>query len=447
MDILIMLGKFILSLSILIILHECGHFFPARWFKTKVEKFYLFFDPGFSLFKMKKGDTEYGIGWLPLGGYVKIAGMIDESFDQEQMAGPPQPWEFRSKKAWQRLIIMLGGVTVNFILGIVLFGMIYFVWGEKFLPNENAKYGIVVGELGEQLGLQNGDKIISVGDFEIEKFGDADVLRHIIVDQVQSLKIERDGREIDLDLPDEFAKELTKFENKDKSIYSIRTPTVIGALAEDMAGAKAGLQVDDELISIDGNYTPYYDQFSKVAKASANKEVSIGVLRGGDSLAFNVALDSIGRVGFLTYGANHFFDIASKEYGATEAMSEGWSRSMNFYADQFKAFGKMFKGEIEAKESLGGPVMIATMFKGPNPNEWNWQHFWNLTAMLSLILALMNMLPIPALDGGHVMFLVYEVLTGRKPSDKVVEYATLAGFVLLMGLMVLIVGNDISRYF
>lgn len=447
METLIMLGKFVLSLSILIILHECGHFFPARWFQTKVEKFYLFFDPWFSLFKIKKGDTEYGVGWLPLGGYVKIAGMIDESFDKEQMAGPPQPWEFRSKAAWQRLIIMLGGVTVNFILGILLFSMIYLVWGDRYLPNENAIHGIAVGELGEKMGLKDGDKILAVGQYNLDQFGPSEVIRYIITDDIKSLTVERGGRTIDLALPDDMAKTLTNYDNKDLSLYDARIPTVIGQIATGYGADKAGIIADDRIITMDDREAIYYDQYVEISKSLPNKTIDVGILRGSDTLSISATLDSLGRLGIYNYPLTHFFDTEHTQYAFMDAIKGGWTRSMSFYKEQFKAFGKMFTGDLEVKESVGGPVMIATMFKGPDPSRWNWQHFWSLTAMLSLILAFMNMLPIPALDGGHVMFLIYEVLTGRKPSDRVVEYATLAGFVLIMGLMVFIVGNDISRLF
>jgi len=448
MEILIMLGKFILSLSLLIVLHECGHFFPARWFNTRVEKFYLFFDPWFSLFKVKRGDTEYGIGWLPFGGYVKISGMIDESFDKEQMAGPPKPWEFRSKKAWQRLIIMLGGVTVNFILGIFVFGMIYFTWGEQFLPNDNAKYGIVALELGEELGLQSGDKIISVGGQKFEKFESSEVARRIITDDILKITVERDGRNVDLSVPEDFGKVITDYKNKDKSLFAIRVPTIVADIRSDYRDAKENLKIGDRIISIEGKSTPYFDQYSEVAQSFPNQKVQLGLLRSGDTTYVNTQLDSLGRVGFsadMTF--SNFFDIENQEYGFMDGMARGWSRSMSFYQDQFKAFGKMFSGKLKATDSLGGPIMIASMFKGPDPTKWNWRHFWQLTAMLSLILAFMNLLPVPGLDGGHVMFLLYEVITGRKPNEKIVEYATLAGFIVLIILMVFIMGNDIMRFF
>lgn len=448
MEVLIMLGKFILSLSLLIVLHECGHFFPARWFQTRVEKFYLFFDPWFSLFKVKRGDTEYGIGWLPFGGYVKISGMIDESFDKEQMEGPAQPWEFRSKKAWQRLIIMLGGVTINFVLGILVFGMIYFTWGEQFLPNENATHGIVALELGEEIGLQSGDKIISVGGQKLEKFETSEVARRIITDDIDKITVERDGRRVEVPVPEEFGKVITDYKNKDKVLFGIRVPTLVADIRVGYKDAKDNLKIGDRIISIDGQPTPYFDQYSAAAQSKPNQKVQLGLLRSDDTTYVNVQLDSLGRVGFtadMTF--SNFFEIENQEYGLIDGMAKGWSRSMSFYNDQFKAFGKMFSGELKATDSLGGPIMIATMFKGPDPSRWNWRHFWSLTAMLSLILAFMNLLPIPGLDGGHVMFLLYEVITGRKPNEKIVEYATLAGFILLILLMVFIMGNDIMRFF
>lgn len=448
MDTLIMIGQFVLSLSILIILHECGHFFPARWFNTRVEKFYLFFDPWFELFKFKKGETEYGIGWLPLGGYVKISGMIDESFDKEQMAGPPQPWEFRSKKTWQRLIIMLGGVTVNFALGIILFGLILFKWGEQYLANEDAVYGIYVTEYGEELGLQNGDKVLAVEDFTLEKFGPSEVARHIIIDGARSITVERDGERIDLPITNEQAQALSSFENQDKMLYGVRIPVTLAKIEKGFPAAEAGLQVEDQIISLNDHPTLFYDQYTAVASEYKNQTVNLTYLRASDTLQTQVNLDSLGRLGFYPYGPAKYYEFSEEKYAFGEAMVGGWNKSWNFLGDQLKAFGEMFKGNIKASDSLGGPIAIATLFKDKDdPNNWNWKNFWSLTAMLSIILAFMNLLPIPALDGGHVMFLLYEMLTGRKPSDKVLEYATLAGFIILMLFMILVFGNDISRLF
>ena len=448
MDTAIMIGQFVLSLSILITLHECGHFFPARWFKTRVEKFYLFFDPWFSLFKMKKGETEYGIGWLPLGGYVKISGMIDESFDKEQMEGPPQPWEFRSKKAWQRLIIMIGGVTVNFALGILLFGMILFKWGEQYLSNENAFNGIAVEELGIQLGLQNGDKIISVGDVKLDKFDPSAVSKEIIINEARTVNILRDNDPMTLQVSDDMAKVLSSFDNKDKSLFSVRLPVTIARLEKGFPAEQAGLQLEDQIISINEQSTMFYDQYIETAQQYKNQEVNVGFLRGVDTMYAAATLDSLGRLGFNPYAGAKYYELSEKRYAFGAAMIGGWNKSWGFLGDQLKAFGQMFSGKLSFKDSVGGPIAIAQMFKDPtNPNRWNWRQFWNLTAMLSINLAFMNLLPIPALDGGHVMFLLYEVITGRKPSDKVLEYATVAGFVILVIFMIFVFGNDIARFF
>lgn len=445
---LITLGQFVLSLSILIVLHECGHFFPARWFNTRVEKFYLFFDPWFSLFKFKKGDTEYGIGWLPLGGYVKISGMIDESMDKEQMEGPPQPWEFRSKTAWQRLIIMLGGVTVNFVLGIFLFGIILFTWGTEFLPNENAKYGIVVQELGASLGLEDGDKVLAVGDEKLDKFNPSSVSKGIVFDDAKTITVERNGQVIDLTVPDSAIHTLSAYANKDKTLYGLRMPTTIESVPDGMPSKKAGLQNGDRIIGINNQSTPYYDQLIRNAMQLKNQTVSLTYLRNNDTLTTSLTLDSLGKMGFFAYTGNEYFETDKIEYSFGQAMASGWNDSWGFLGSQIKAFGKMFTGELKAKDSVGGPIAIAQMFTDKNnPTSWNWQKFWQLTGMLSLILAFMNLLPIPALDGGHVMFLLYEILTGRKPSDIVLEYATVGGFIILMTLMVLIFGNDILRIF
>ena len=441
-----MIGQFVLSLSILITLHECGHFFPARWFKTRVEKFYLFFDPWFSLFKMKKGETEYGIGWLPLGGYVKISGMIDESFDKEQMQGPPQPWEFRSKKAWQRLIIMLGGVTVNFILGILLFGMILFVWGKQYISNDDAEYGIVVGELGTNLGLQDGDKVLTVGDLELEKFNPGTVSKEIIINGARTIGIERAGQKMNLTVDDEVAKSLSSHKNQSKILYGIRFPTTVWKIAPGLGADKAGIQSGDQIISVNKIATPFYDQLGKASSQFPNQEVSVGYMRGQDTLNSMVQLDSLGRLGFGAYDATHYFDYQKETFSLGTSLVDGWHDAWGLLGDQLKAFSQMFAGKLSFKESVGGPIAIATLFKSPDDSKkWDWLNFWRLTAMLSMILGFMNLLPIPALDGGHVMFLLWEVITGRKPSDKVIEYATLAGFIILVIFMVFVFANDIAR--
>lgn len=443
MGTLITLGQFFLSLSILVILHECGHFFPAKWFKTKVEKFYLFFDPGFSLFKYKKGETEYGIGWLPFGGYVKIAGMIDESFDKDQMAGPVQEWEFRAKPAWQRLIIMLGGVTVNFILGILIFSCMFMKWGDIYLPAENATYGIAVEELGHSLGLKDGDKLVAVGDINIEKLYPSDLAHEIVINEARTIQVERSGALINLQITDEVAKSLATYDNKDKLVYTPRIPVVIARLSDDMPAAQAGLRVEDQLLSINSEDVFFYDQFNRVVADLKGSQVESTILRGADTLSIQVTFDENGKLGFNPYSWGRYYEAERTQYTLGEAFVAGYDRSFGFLGTQLKAFGQMYRGKLNVRDSVGGPVAIAGMF-GPT---WDWYRFWNLTASLSIILAFMNLLPVPGLDGGHVIFLLWELITGRKASDRVVEYATLVGFILIISLMVTIFWIDLSRLF
>ncbi len=439
---LIMAGQLMLSLSILIVLHEMGHFIPARLFSTRVEKFYLFFDPWFSLFKYKKGETEYGIGWLPLGGYVKISGMVDESFDREQMQEEPQPWEFRSKPAWQRLIIMLGGVTVNFLLGFFIYSMVLWVWGEEYLPSKNVKYGIHADSLGMELGLQSGDNILAVGEKPYEKFNDRLIVREIIINDANSITVERDGKEVVLPVDEKFVGILASHKNKDKGLFVARVPFVAAKLIKGDPADEAGIQKEDKVIAFNDIPTPYFSDFYNLAKSNKNKEVKVRVLREDtDTLSYSMTTTPHGTVGIYPYGATYFFDTERQDYTLLEALPAGTKKGWSFLTDQFKAFGQIFKGRIKASESLGGFGSIGKMFGG----VWDWERFWTMTAVLSLILAFMNLLPIPALDGGHVMFLLYEVVTGRKPSDKFMEYATMVGFVIVISLVIYANGLDIFR--
>ncbi|MCB9291314.1 MAG: RIP metalloprotease RseP [Lewinellaceae bacterium] len=444
MDYVIMVGQLMLSLSILIVLHEMGHFFPARLFGTRVEKFYLFFDPWFSLFKYKKGETEYGIGWLPLGGYVKISGMIDESFDTEQMKQEPQPWEFRSKPAWQRLIIMLGGVTVNFILGFFIYGMVLWYWGEEYLPNDNVKYGIFVDSLGYDLGLRDGDHILAVGGKTLEKFNDREVVREIIINSASSIKVERDGQIKKLEIDPKFIAILASHENKDKALFVARVPFIAAKLVKDSPAEEAGVKVEDHIIAFNGEPTPYFSDFFKKARGLKEVPVDVTLVREKkDTMTLHMTTTEDGTVGIYPFGAAYFFDTKRQEYTLAEALPAGVSMGWSFLRDQAKAFGQIFRGRIKAKDSLGGFGTIGAMFG----SEWQWERFWRMTAVLSLILAFMNLLPIPALDGGHVMFLLYEVVTGRKPSDKFLEYATMIGFILVLGLVLYANGLDFLRSF
>ena len=437
-----MAGQLTLSLSILIVLHEMGHFLPARYFGTRVEKFYLFFDAGFSLFKKQIGETEYGIGWLPLGGYVKISGMIDESFDTEQMAQEPQPWEFRSKPAWQRLIIMLGGVTVNFILGFLLYGMVLFVWGEEYLPNDRVQYGIYVDSLGQELGFQDGDHLVSVGGQPIERFSDRAILRGIVIDNARQITVRRDERLTEIPVEEKWTDILSRQENSRRRLFTARFPFVAGMVAKESPAEAAGLEVGDSIVAFDGQPTPFFGDFVALAQQNKGREVRVEAIRKGDRRTFDVTLTEEGKIGIAPYDATYFFGTARKEYGLVEAIPAGVVLGWNFLGDQLKAFGQMFRGNIDPRESLGGFASIGRMFG----DQWVWERFWTMTAVLSLILAFMNLLPIPALDGGHVMFLLYEVVSGRKPSDKVMEVATIIGFVIVIGLVLFANGLDIWRW-
>lgn len=464
MGTLIMIGQFILSLSILIVLHECGHFFPAKWFNTKVEKFYLFFDPWFSLWKTKKGETEYGIGWLPLGGYVKIAGMIDESFDKEQMQGEPQPWEFRSKPAWQRLIIMLGGVTVNFVLGVLLFAIILFKWGEEFLPNSAVENGIAVSEIGKELGLRDGDKVLKIGDKDFDRFSSGKFSSEIIINNAASAVVERDGKEVTIPIDPKYVGILSSQKHQKTPLFSLRFPMKVAKLAPESPAkaSEAGLRVEDQIIAVNGTSIQYYHQFIQQYETIEGDQLSLDVLRGRDTV--NVSYGSLfpekkglikrifkpneeptkrRRIGFEMHGPSEYFDYETQKFTLAEAIPGGFNKGGDFLMSQIKAFRQMFANKIKASESLGSFISIGKLFG----TAWEWERFWNLTAMLSILLGFINLLPIPALDGGHVMFLLYEVITGIKPSDRVIEIATMGGFIILVMLMIFAIGLDISRLF
>lgn len=439
----IMIVQFFLSLCLLIILHEWGHFAAARWFKTRVEKFYLFFDVGFSIIKKKIGDTEYGVGWLPLGGYVKIAGMIDESMDREQMKQPEQPWEFRAKPAWQRLIIMLGGVIVNFLLGFFILAMMLWYWGESYISTDKVDAGIIATEEGVSLGLQDGDKILRTGDIAFEKFDPTDVVRHIIIDGARTITVNRNGKNIDLPVSTEQAQKFASADFKGKTLFRLPFPLEVARVSPKTPAEAANLRVDDRIVSINGIATPDAQDFLTEIVKHKDEEVTLGVLRDGKTIQQKITTTENGTIGIALKSEFEFYDVSYDKYGFFASFPAGVKMGLGILRDQMKAFGKMFSGEIKATESLGGPIAIAAMF----PKEWDAQRFWRMTAVLSLILAFMNLLPIPALDGGHVMFLLWEMVTGRKPSDKFLEVMTLIGFVILMGFMVFVFGNDIRRYF
>lgn len=435
MDLFIRASQFILSLSLLIILHELGHFIPAKIFKTKVEKFYLFFDPYFSIFKKKIGGTEYGIGWLPLGGYVKIAGMVDESMDKEQMAKPPQPWEFRSKPAWQRLIIMIGGVTVNILLAIVIYAGLAMGYGEDYLPNENLVYGISTDSIGTSIGIQGGDKIVAIGSTKINRY--ADIGKEMILTEENSITIDRNG-----------TKEKLTFTDKQKGLIIARKsrfitprfPYVLAGLT-DSSNAKGILEVGDSIVGLNGKPLAYFDQYLEEVPNYSGKEVVFNIYRKGNRENLSVLVPASGKVGMEPKAPGYFLTFAHTDYSFLESIPKGLAMAKKQLVDYTRQLGVIFTPETEAYKEVGGFLMIMDQF----PNEWDWRFFWGFTAFLSIMLAFLNILPIPALDGGHVVFVLWEMISGRKPSQKVLEYSQVVGFIILLSLILLVNGNDIWK--
>jgi regulator of sigma E protease len=438
MEIIIKILQFLLSLSMLIIIHEFGHFFFAKLFKTRVEKFYLFFNPWFALFKFKKGETEYGIGWIPLGGYVKISGMIDESMDMEQMKQPPQPYEFRSKSTWQRLLIMLAGVLVNFLFALIIYAAVLYTWGENYLPTKNAKYGIAVDSLAYNAGLRNGDKILSVDNHEIEDFHQ--IILYIALNNSKSIQVLRDSQKLDILLPETLVHSLIR----NKEFITFRIPFEIYKFTKESDAPSAGFKEGDKMVSINGMEAKYFDQFRSILSKHKNDTIKVTVDRKGNLVDLKVIVPETGLLGIMpVWDLTKYFELKNIKYGLLESIPAGISKGFNRLADYIKSFKLVFSRTAKGYESLGGFMSIGNIF----PGEWDWQSFWNLTAFLSIILAFMNVLPIPALDGGHVLFLLYEMITGRKPSDKFLEYAQITGLVLLVALLLYANLNDVYRFF
>ena len=444
--ILIKTIQFFLSLSLLIVLHELGHFIPAKLFKTRVEKFYLFFDIKFSLFKKKIGETVYGIGWLPLGGYVKIAGMIDESMDTAQMAEEPKPWEFRSKPAWQRLIIMLGGVTVNFILAVIIYIGMAYSYGDQYIPMDSLSDGIWVTEknIGDELGVQTGDQIVAIDGEEVENFDS--LLGEII--NGNTITIERDGTTIEKEIPVDFISTLLEDEDKIRFI-SPRLPFIVGGIPKESANKDSGLKVKDQIVGIGDQKIRYFDEAKAVIQRYTNQKVDLIVSRDGREEQIPVVISDSATIG-ITMGALPFdqmeemgyFRLETRKYTFIESIPAGINKGVTTLVSYVKQLKKIFNPETGAYKGVGGFAAIGGMF----PDTWNWPVFWSTTALISIILAFMNILPIPALDGGHVTFLLYEMVTGRKPSDKFLEYAQMIGFFLLIALLLFANGNDIYKW-
>ncbi|MGM1429077.1 RIP metalloprotease RseP [Sphingobacterium lactis] len=433
MGIVIMVGQVLLGLSLLIILHELGHFLAARAFGIKVEKFYLFFDAwGVKLFKFNYKGCEYGIGWLPLGGYVKIAGMIDESMDTEQMKGEPQPWEFRSKPAWQRLIVMLGGIIVNVIVGILVFWMLTFKYGSSDVDNTQL-YGVKPGIIGTKVGIQEGDKILAVNGKKANLFYQ-DLMTSEVLMGDAVLTVERAGQTLDIRLPKDILNDVSDHKRNElvQPMFKMLPVTLI---EKNSRAEKMGLAVGDSIVSINGKAVQKLDDFKAEVEASKNKEITLDVIRNGNTVALKAPADSSSMIGFAN------IPFVQKQYGFMESLPIGAGRAFGVITDNIKGFGKIFKGEVRADKALSGPIGIAEMFG----TEVDWFRFWNLVGMLSMALAFMNILPIPALDGGHVIFLLVEMIQGKPLSDKFLERAQMVGFFIIVALMIFVFGNDIFK--
>ncbi|MGZ8508780.1 MAG: RIP metalloprotease RseP, partial [Chitinophagaceae bacterium] len=432
----VQVGQLLLALSILIVLHEFGHYITAKWFGCRVEKFFLFFDPWFSLVKKKVGDTVYGIGWLPLGGYVKISGMIDESMDKEAMKQPPKEWEFRSKPAWQRLIIMLGGVIMNVLVAFVIYAFVLMIWGERKTPMSSATYGIwTTDSLMNEIGLRNGDKILAVNGKPVDYFENLGA--QVILGN--EILIERDGKQQDIKLPVNLVEKLIESKRKKGYLLQLRLPTYVGRYGsknDTLYGKIAGLQEMDKIVAIDSIPVQFYDEMTTILQKHKNGQVILSVERNGKILHLNSKVNGDGKVGIPILDDEQYqklgvYNTEVRKYGFFAAFPAGVKKSiekLKFYIDQFRL---ILNPNTGAYKGVGGFKAIGSVF----PTEWSWEAFWNITAFLSIILAFMNLLPIPALDGGHVMFTLYEMVSGRKPNEKFMEYAQVAGMILLLLLM------------
>ena len=441
MDILIKVLQFILSFSLLVIIHEFGHFLFARLFKTRVEKFYLFFNPWFSLFKFKKGDTEYGVGWIPFGGYVKISGMIDESMDTDQMKQPVQPYEFRAKPAWQRLLIMAGGVLMNILLAVVIYIGISYTWGDTYLDNKDVRYGYVYNDLGEEIGFRDGDRIVDIAGEPVENA--VMVLPDIVFNQAEYVTVERDGARVRIDIPSDAMPRLLN--SVDFAV--VRLPFVVGRTAPDGEAAKAGLLAGDTLVSFNGEPLRYFDQYRRAFEAHKGDSVTLSAMRDSAGVTQLVTLpvkvSADGVIGVELMPLNKLLQLSTREYTLWQSIPAGIRRTGDEIGSYAKQIKLIFTPKTEAYKSLGGVLAIGNIF----PDYWSWEQFWRITAFLSIVLAIMNILPIPALDGGHILFLLVEIVTRRKPSDKFLERAQLAGIMILFALLIFANGNDIYRFF
>ena len=442
MEFFIKISQFLLSLSLLIVLHELGHFIPAKLFKTRVEKFYLFFDVKYSLFKKKIGETVYGIGWLPLGGYVKISGMIDESMDTEQMQQEPQPWEFRSKPSWQRLIIMLGGVAVNFILAAVIYILMAFAYGSSDVDANSVRGGYdIYNPVLKEIGLKDGDKVLAINDHKIEYF--SEIRKHIL--EAQTMTIERNGQQQIINFPVDFLGQLST--SKKRGLIELRTPFIFDSFQDNSINVSVDLQKGDVFKAINGQSAKFLSEVEPLRQSFKNQVVEVELERSGAVISRELRITDDGTFGIVLaqsmkdFEAAGYFDIIQKEYGFGESIGVGLDRFVSQISAYWMQLKLIFSPSTGAYKGVGGFKAIFDIF----PDTWSWESFWGITAFLSIMLGVLNLLPIPALDGGHVMFLLYEMVSGRKPGDKFMEYAQTVGFFILIALVLFANGNDIFK--
>jgi regulator of sigma E protease len=433
-------AQFILSFSIIVVLHELGHFIPARLFGARVEKFYLFFNPGFSLWKKKIGDTEYGLGWIPFGGYVKISGMIDESMDKEQMNKAPESYELRSKPAYQRLIVMLGGVIVNVILAIVIFIGIAWFWGDDFLPAKNLSYGIHPTEISKKMGLQDGDIIVSLDQKELKDFFELE--SKLVLEDAKTIQIKRGDSVLSLPIPTTIAAELSNANNTTAFVVPL-FPVIVDSIGKSAVMVEGSFQKNDTLLSINGQSIQFQHEFIEVKKKYSDSLVTILAIRGMDTVKIRTLINNKAQLGLFVKLPMQLFKTEHQAYSFAEAIPTGIQRCFTTLDNYVTGIKQIFTGKVNPNDSLGSLISIGNTF----PSQWDWERFWTLTAVFSIVLGFMNVLPIPALDGGHALFILFEMITGRKPSDKFMEYAQIAGMILMFGLMLYALGLDFWRLF
>jgi regulator of sigma E protease len=433
-------AQFILSFSIIVVLHELGHFIPARLFGARVEKFYLFFNPGFSLWKKKIGDTEYGLGWIPFGGYVKISGMIDESMDKEQMNKAPESYELRSKPAYQRLIVMLGGVIVNVILAIIIFIGIAWFWGDDFLPAKNLSYGIHPTEISKKMGLQDGDIIVALDQKELKDFFELE--SKIVLEEAKTIQVKRGDSVLSLAIPTTIAAELANANNTTAFVVPM-FPVIVDSIGKTAVVVEGSFQKNDTLLSINGQSVKYQHEFIEVKKKFSDSLVTVIAKRGMDTVKIRTLINNKAQLGLFVKLPMQLFKTVHQEYSFAEAIPTGVQRCFTTLDNYVTGIKQIFTGKVNPNDSLGSLISIGNTF----PSQWDWERFWTLTAVFSIVLGFMNVLPIPALDGGHALFILFEMITRRKPSDKFMEYAQIAGMILMFGLMLYALGLDFWRLF